>query len=292
MKKILYSLLFVLASFNFAFGQTVLVSHKGVWKDHVYGQNTYESLSKAIAHGFKGIEFDVQLTKDNRLVLAHDNKITRISNCKGAISELSLSKLLSCKVTHNTLLPISQLLVKKVKKPTPFVSFSKVMQSFLSNPKVKFVWIDFKVATDNSIDALENALANVHDLQLLSKIVVNSVDAKALTKVKNRLPQIATSLEGKWGSEPLSYLDEFIQGIDQTHNAISLNVGLHLGHRRALSPFRRSKEFWKLLKIYVQETKALGIPTIGWTVNKKSKLLKLKELNLEYLLTDRIQPLW
>ena len=34
--------------------------------------------------------------------------------------------------------------------------------------------------------------------------------------------------------------------------------------------------------------KERGIPVIGWTVNKKSKIQKLFETDITYLLTDRL----
>lgn len=42
-------------------------------------ENTIPAFQKAIEHGAKAIEFDVQLTKDKHLVVSHDHKFTRFN---------------------------------------------------------------------------------------------------------------------------------------------------------------------------------------------------------------------
>ena len=44
----------------------------------------------AIDGNFDGVETDVQLTKDNRLVLIHDEKIDRTSNGKGYVKDYTM----------------------------------------------------------------------------------------------------------------------------------------------------------------------------------------------------------
>lgn len=270
--------------------KTLLVSHKGVWKDHHFAQNTMEALNQAVVNGFEGIEFDVMPTADNKLVLAHDDKLKRVTDCKGKISEKKLSALTKCKVTHNTLLPITQLLTKKVKKPTAMVSLKSVLKKVLSNPKISFVWVDLKSDNGQIIKALEDSFSFIKDKSMRRKLMLNSMSKSLLTKIKARFPNVNTSLEGKWGSEPLSKRSQFFDGIGTSHDAVSLNVGFALGYKGSLNIFVRKRRFWKLLKKYVKEAKAQGIPTVAWTVNKKKKIKKLLELDLEYLLTDLPSP--
>ncbi len=271
--------------------KTLLVSHKGIWKNHIYAQNTMEALDQALENGFKGIELDVRLTRDHKLVLAHDDSIGRISNCKGKISKSALKNLLRCYVTKNTLLPLTQILVKKVKRPSRFVSLKKVIDKLLKKNNVEFIWIDLKGNDLAILDALSDAFKDINDKKNLSKIMINSVDAKLLTKAKEKFPHIRSSLEGKWGSEPLSKPEEFFDGVGRSHNAVSLNVGIALGYKGSLNILIRKRRFWKLLKAYIPEAKRRNIPTVAWTVNSKKKLKKLLELDMEYLLTDLEKPI-
>ncbi|GGK01586.1 glycerophosphoryl diester phosphodiesterase [Lentibacillus kapialis] len=51
-------------------------------------ENTLPAFQKAIEHGAKAIELDVQLTKDNHLVVSHDHKFTRFNkNVTGLIKD-------------------------------------------------------------------------------------------------------------------------------------------------------------------------------------------------------------
>ncbi|MFT6067863.1 MAG: glycerophosphoryl diester phosphodiesterase [Bacteriovoracaceae bacterium] len=287
--KIAFTILFLMFSF-LGHSKTLMVSHKGVWKNHVYAQNTMESLEQALNNGFRGIEFDVHLTADKKLVLAHDIGLKRVTNCKGKVTEKTLSALLKCKVTHNTKLPLTQILVKKVKKPTYMTSLKKVFDKLLAREKLEFLWVDVKGNDPKLIDALSEALVDVGDKSLISKIMINSVNTELLTRFKKAFPRIKTSLEGKWGSEPLSHQERFFQGIGISHDAISLNVGIALGFKGSLNIFIRKRRFWKLLKSYVSESKRRNIPTVSWTVSSKKKITKLKALDLDYLLTDLITP--
>ncbi|KNE21603.1 glycerophosphodiester phosphodiesterase [Virgibacillus pantothenticus] len=57
-------------------------------------ENTLPAFQKAIAHGAKAIEFDIQLTKDNYLVVCHDHKLTRFNPWTNKrITDLTLSEL-------------------------------------------------------------------------------------------------------------------------------------------------------------------------------------------------------
>lgn len=56
-------------------------------------ENTMISFEKAIEMGADGIELDVQLTKDDKLVVIHDEKIDRTSNGKGFVRDYTLKEL-------------------------------------------------------------------------------------------------------------------------------------------------------------------------------------------------------
>src|SRR5699024_6996567 len=54
-------------------------------------ENTLPAFQKAISHGAKAIELDVQLSKDNHLVVSHDHKFTRFNkDVTGLIKDYTL----------------------------------------------------------------------------------------------------------------------------------------------------------------------------------------------------------
>ncbi|WP_020589364.1 glycerophosphodiester phosphodiesterase family protein [Desulfobacter curvatus] len=56
-------------------------------------ENTIEAYQKAIELGSDGIELDVQLSKDGKLVVIHDEQIDRTSNGSGLVKDLYLEEL-------------------------------------------------------------------------------------------------------------------------------------------------------------------------------------------------------
>ncbi len=67
------------------------IAHRGA--SAICPENTIESLQLAIELGSKGVEFDVQPTEDQQLVVFHDETLKRSSNIKSAIYDCSLENL-------------------------------------------------------------------------------------------------------------------------------------------------------------------------------------------------------
>lgn len=70
----------------------LFISHRGNGK-HNYKENTQEAILEVLKEDISGVEFDVRITKDNELVLAHDpifnGKIISLSN----LNELNIQTL-------------------------------------------------------------------------------------------------------------------------------------------------------------------------------------------------------
>ncbi|MBS7654279.1 MAG: glycerophosphodiester phosphodiesterase family protein [Candidatus Bathyarchaeia archaeon] len=58
-------------------------------------ENTIRSFRRAIELGVNAVELDVRKTKDNELVVIHDDKVDRITSGKGLVSELTLEEIKS-----------------------------------------------------------------------------------------------------------------------------------------------------------------------------------------------------
>lgn len=56
-------------------------------------ENTLEAFKLAAEMGADGLELDVQLTKDGEIVVAHDEKIDRVSNGTGKVTDYTLEEL-------------------------------------------------------------------------------------------------------------------------------------------------------------------------------------------------------
>ncbi|WP_372950828.1 glycerophosphodiester phosphodiesterase family protein [Mariniphaga sp.] len=68
-----------------------LCAHRGAMETHP--ENTIPAFCEAMKAGAHMIEFDVQLSKDNELVVMHDATVDRTSNGTGKVSELTLAEI-------------------------------------------------------------------------------------------------------------------------------------------------------------------------------------------------------
>ena len=56
-------------------------------------ENTLDAFQKAIDMGADGIELDVQLTKDGKVVVVHDEVIDRVSDGSGLVQDYTYEEL-------------------------------------------------------------------------------------------------------------------------------------------------------------------------------------------------------
>ena len=68
-----------------------LCAHRGAMDTHP--ENTLSAFREAIRCGAHMIEFDVQLTKDKRLVIFHDSTVNRTTNGEGRISDFTFEEI-------------------------------------------------------------------------------------------------------------------------------------------------------------------------------------------------------
>lgn len=73
------------------FVMTKIIAHRGSKGTHP--ENTLSAFKEACIVQSDGIELDVQLTKDNHLIVMHDEEVNRTTNGSGLIKELTLAEL-------------------------------------------------------------------------------------------------------------------------------------------------------------------------------------------------------
>lgn len=89
MKQHIILLTIMIVSSLTSYGQhTEIIAHRGTWKNVNVPQNSLASLQHAIDQNVWGIEFDVHLTKDNILVVTHDQDFYGIDIATSNYEEL------------------------------------------------------------------------------------------------------------------------------------------------------------------------------------------------------------
>lgn len=73
-----------------------IIGHRG--GASIGPENTLACFKKGIEAGADMIELDIHLTKDNVIVICHDETINRTTNGEGRIEDLTLDEIRKCKV--------------------------------------------------------------------------------------------------------------------------------------------------------------------------------------------------
>lgn len=69
------------------------IAHRGL-DNHHYRENTLDAIVLSLNQDYiSGVEFDVQMTKDEEIVLVHDLTINRVSDGSGFVRNMTLSEL-------------------------------------------------------------------------------------------------------------------------------------------------------------------------------------------------------
>lgn len=76
----------------------IIISHRGA--AGIEPENTIPSIEAAVKEGVDGIEFDIRVTKDGRLVVFHDSNIFRITGKNKNIKDMTLGEI-SLLSTHS-----------------------------------------------------------------------------------------------------------------------------------------------------------------------------------------------
>jgi len=82
------------------------IAHRGA--SNYAPENTIEAFKKAIRLGVDVVEFDVHRTKDNKIIVMHDNKVEKTTNGVGLIKNLSFKEIRKFHEPNGELIPTLQ----------------------------------------------------------------------------------------------------------------------------------------------------------------------------------------
>ncbi len=77
----------------------LILGHRGL--PHHHQENTLAGLRRAVALGLDGVELDVMLTRDERVVVFHDEEVSRLTDGTGKLAELTWDELSRLRVKRD-----------------------------------------------------------------------------------------------------------------------------------------------------------------------------------------------
>ena len=174
----------------------VVVGHRGY--SARFPENTLLSYREAVIAGCDMIELDVMLSADGIAVISHDDRLERVSNGYGNISDYTLAELKKYDfgIRHGNL--FSGIMI-----PT----FEEAMQLIKSYPGV-LVDVDFKIGP-SIWKTLEVALQIIQKLEMVDRCIFNSCDGKIVSYLR-KMGFITVGA-------PISYKEK-VNYTDETYN--------------------------------------------------------------------------
>lgn len=225
--------------------------------------NTLEGASNAVAVGADIIELDVHLSLDKVVVVRHDATVDATTNGSGLIAEMTLAELQAFDVGFHKADYPEKVAVEGIRIPT-------LESLFLALPDKRFL-IELK-PDDSETGAQLCKLVLAHGLA--DQVLVGSFYSAVLRNFRQRCPEVPTSLGEE---EALVFVLLSWIGLGHLYDSPGYSVQL---------PF----EYYGIELIsrsLIREAGELNLVVDVWTVNDPQEMLRLIELGVGGIITDR-----
>lgn len=226
-------------------------AHRGARR--VAPENTLPAFDRALAMGVAGIEFDVHLTTDGRLVVIHDFTVDKTTDGRGAVTAMSAAE------------------VRRLDAGSHFdVAFAGVQVPFLEEV-LDLVGdrcrlnIEIKSMNPYANDASAAVAAVIRDRNLYAQVLVSSFNPVTLIKLRHLDPKIALGM--LYGGEMPEFLRQVWAG--------------PLIHPEAQHP-----EHTLIDAAYMQWARTLACAVNTWTVNDVEEARRLAALGVDVIMSD------
>lgn len=142
-------------------------------------ENTLPAFQKAIDHGAKALELDVQLTKDDHLIVCHDHKLTRFNkDATGLIKDYTLEEIKKVDVGASFSKEFSGVTLPTLKEVLAICPKDIKLNIEIKNIPIIYNWIE---------ELLINCLTKNKRMQ---NVLISSFDHVALKRVQEIAPDI------------------------------------------------------------------------------------------------------
>lgn len=223
------------------------IAHRGF--SGRYPENTNIAFAKALTEGYcDGIEVDVHMTRDNKIVIMHDALLDRTTTGTGYIKDHTLEELLEydAGIKYDEKYKGEKILCIK--------SAMELVKKY--NISLYIEIKDNEVAYD---DIEAELLDRVELVGVEDKVVLSSYNIETLKKIKEHKPEVLTALLTK----------------EMTYDIRSYQYTDIL-----------SCDYTQLTKEIVDTVHSLGRHVTAWVVDNKADMRKVMEMGVDAVITN------
>jgi glycerophosphoryl diester phosphodiesterase len=240
------------------------IAHRGASGD--FPENTLPAFAAARECGAPYIELDVHMTRDGRVVVAHDDHLKRIADVDGLIRELTFADLARIDAAYN----FTPTLNTSVEFPFRGrgVRVPELSEVFAACPGQRFI-VEIKQIAPSLIDAL---IGVIDGAGMRRRALVASEHQEPIDEFRAAAPEVPTNF-------PTPEVAAFL---------MSLPPGAApFAPRGAAMQIPPENGSWKLVTPdTVVAAQRLGVEIHVWTVNEESQMRALLALGVDGIITN------
>lgn len=226
-----------------------ILAHRGYSAN--YPENTLIAFQEAAKMDIWGVEFDVHLTKDNQLVVIHDESIDRTSTGKGYVKDMTLEELRAFDY-GSWFAP--EFAGQKI--PT----LAETLAIFISTPFQINIEIKSDIFEYPGIEAL---IANeIHAFNLENRVIISSFNHESIARFQQIMPNVKTAL---LFASLIVNLEEYVKKL----GADAIHIPYYYGMRSV-----------------VQQAIKNGMIVRTYTVNESAIARQMESLGIDAMFSD------
>ncbi len=245
---------------------TLIIGHRGA--SALAPENTLAAFERAMLDQADGIEFDVQLSRDEVPVVIHDARLVRTANLAREVSDLTLEELQQLEVGSwfNRKFPRrARAAFKEERLPTLQDVFD-----FYASRKGQ-LYLEMKCAGSACEALISKCLELIHENSFAKRTVVECFDLSALSRLKKLDSGVRTAaLFEPRLKQPASLLKRMAM----------LNLALDSGADEV------ALHHTLITRRIVDRARQLSLPCVVWTVDHPRWVQRAKDLGLKALITN------
>ena len=228
-----------------------IIAHRGYSSQ--YPENTVSAIRAAVEAGADMVEIDVQLTKDNAIVVMHDKSVYRTTNGSGLVKDLTLEQIRALDAGSKF---DAKFAGEKV--PTLEEALDAVYGKAMLNIEVK------GADTDGARKFMAQQIAAlVQRKNYAAHVQVMAFDSDFMKEMRQASPQMSMGLlvvSNPFGSKRRQAVNLKMDALNMLHSTISADE--------------------------VTDLHKAGLKTHVYTVNRQSSMLKVLRKGVDGIITD------
>lgn len=228
------------------------IAHRGIKCE--YPENTTENLLISALSDIDGVEIDVRLTRDLKLIIFHDPFVDRLTDKTGLVRDFSLEEIKFFKIRSPDCL-----------KTGTIPTLPEALQ-ILSN--LECIYLDIKSMWRNDVEKMVVDVADQYNL--LKKIVISSFNPNLLWRIKKYRPEVRTGFIFKSTLSRMFWrlLHSWYGNFEELHS-----------------------DFNNISMKFITYARKNNYKVMAWTVNTISDMRYIIDCGVDGIITDRIDIL-